>query len=135
MSMENQISNWNGFKVHGDTSELNRIVEQSGMISLDLNDITNTLSVAGENYITVGLGTKISEAFKAAVDRLPIPISKVEKLIIQFYIGEKQPNMSELSVISNTLNTCNNNLQLMWCVSNNENLGDNIKVVLLSSLS
>lgn len=133
--MENQISNWNGFKIHGDTSELDKIVEHSGMISLDLNDITNTLSASRESYITVGLGANIPEAFKSAVDRLPIPISKVEKLIIQFYIGEKQPNMSELSVISNTLNTCNNNLQLMWGVSNNENLGDNIKVVLLSSLS
>lgn len=133
--MENQISNWNGFKIHGDTSELDRIVEHSGMISLDINDITNTLSASGENYITVGLGANISEAFKAAVDRLTIPISKVEKLMIQFYIGAKQPNMSELSDISKTLSTCNNNLHVMWGVSKNENLGDNIKVVLLSSLS
>ena len=133
--MENQISNWNGFNVHGDTSELDKIVEHSGMISLDLNDITNTLSASRENYITVGLGANIPEAFKSAVDRLPIPISKVEKLIIQFYIGEKQPNMSELSVISNTLNICNNNLQLMWGVSKIENLGDDIKVVLVTFLS
>ena len=133
--MENQISNWNGFNVHGDTSELDKIVEHSGMISLDLNDITNTLSASRENYITVGLGANIPEAFKSAVDRLPIPISKVEKLIVQFYIGEKQPNMSELSVISNTLNICNNNLQLMWGVSKIENLGDDIKVVLVTFLS
>lgn len=133
--MENQISNWNGFKIHGDTSELDRIVEHSGMISLDFNDITSTLSPAGENYIAVGLGANIPEAFKSALDRLPITISKVEKLMIQFYIGAKQPNMSELSDISETLSTCNNNLHVMWGVSKNENLGDNIKVVLLSSLS
>lgn len=114
MSMENQISNWNGFKVHGDTSELDRIVEQSGMISLDLNDITNTLSVAGENNITVGHGKKISDAFKAAVERLPFLASKVERLAIQFYIKESQPDLSELSDISKALSTCNNNLQLMW---------------------
>lgn len=133
--MENKISNWNGFKIHGDTSELDRIVEHSGMISLDFNDITSTLSPAGDNYIAVGLGANIPEAFKSALDRLPITISKVEKLMIQFYIGAKQPNMSELSDISETLSTCNNNLHVMWGVSKNENLGDNIKVVLLSSLS
>lgn len=133
--MENQISNWNGFKIHGDTSELDRIVEHSGMISLDFNDITNTLSASGENYITVGIGTNIPEALKSALDRLPITISKVEKLMIQFYIGAKQPNMLELSDISKTLSTCNNNLHVMWGVSKNENLGDHIKVVLLSSLS
>lgn len=133
--MENQISNWNGFKIHGDTSELDRIVEHIGMISLDFNDITSTLSPAGDNYIAVGLGANIPEAFKSALDRLPITISKVEKLMIQFYIGAKQPNMSELSDISKTLSTCNNNLHVMWGVSKNENLVDNIKVVLLSSLS
>lgn len=133
--MENQISNWNGFKIHGDTSELDRIVEQSGLISLDLNDITNTLSVAGENYISVGLGTNISEAFKAAVERLPFWGNKVERLVIQFYIEEALPDMSELSDISKSLSTCNNNLHVIWGVSKNENLGDNIKVVLLSSLS
>lgn len=133
--MDKQISNWNGFKVHGDTSELDRIVEQSGMVSLDLNDITNTLSASGENYIAVGLGANIPEAFKSAVDRLPITISKVEKLMIQFYIGAKQPNMSELSDISKTLSTCNNNQHVMWAISKIENLGDSVKVVLLSSLS
>lgn len=133
--MENQISNWNGFKIHGDTSELDRIVEHSGMISLDFNDITSTLSPSGDNYITVGLGANISEAFMAALDRLSIPISKVEKLLIQFNIGAKQPAMSELSVISETLSTCNNNLQLMWGIAKFEYLRDNIKVVLLSSIS
>lgn len=133
--MENQISNWNGFQIHGDTSELDRIIEHSGMISLDFNDITSTLSASGENYITVGIGANIPEALKSALDRLPITISKVEKLMIQFYIGAKQPAMSELSDISKTLSTCNNNLHVMWGVSKNENLGDNIKVVLLSSLS
>lgn len=130
-----EISNWNGFKVHGDTSELDKIIEHSGMISLDINDITSTLSESGENYITVGLGANISEAFKAAVDRLPIPINRIEKLMIQFYIGAKQPNMSELSDISKILSTCNNNLQLMWGITKIENLEDNIKVVLLSSQS
>lgn len=135
MPIKNQISNWDGFKTYGDTSELDRIVEHSGMISLDLNDIINTLSASGENYITAGLGANISEAFNAAVDRLPIPICKVEKLLIQFYIGAKQPDLSELSVISNTLSTGNNNLEVMWGISQIENPDDNIKVVLVSSYS
>ena len=105
------------------------------MISLDINDITSTLSVAGENYITVGLGTKILEAFKAAVERLPFWVSKVELLVIQFYTGEAQPDISELSDMSKALSTCNNNLQLMWSITKIENLEDNIKVVLLSSQS
>lgn len=133
--MDKQISNWNGFKIQGDTSELDRIVEHDGMISLDLNDIINTLSASGENYITDGFGANISEAFKAAVDKLPISINKVEKMLIQFYLGAKQTDMSELSVISNTLSTGNNNLEVMWGITKIESLGDNIKVVLVSSYS
>ncbi|WP_301425215.1 hypothetical protein [Bacteroides caecimuris] len=133
--MENQISNWNGFRIHGDTSELDKIVEHSGMISLDINDITNTLSASGKNYITDGFGANVSEAFNDAVNSLPVPISKVEKLLIQFYIGVKQPSISELSVISKTLCNGDNNLQVMWGVSKIENIGDDIKVVLVTSLS
>lgn len=135
MSIKNQISNWNGFKIHGDTSELDKIVEHSGMISLDINYITSTLSASGKNYITDGRGANISEAFNDAVHSLPVSISKVEKLLIQFYIGAKQPDISELSVISKTLSNGNNNLQVMWGVSKIEKLGDDIKVVLVSSLS
>lgn len=133
--MENQISNWNGFKIHGDTSELDKIVEHSGMISLDINDITSTLSASGNNYIADGFGANVSEAFNDAVHSLSVPINKVEKLLIQFYIGAKQPNISELSVISKTLSDGKNNLQVLWGVSKIENLGEGIKVVLVTSLS
>lgn len=105
------------------------------MISLDINDITNTLSASGKNYITDGFGANVSEAFNDAVNSLPVPISKVEKLLIQFYIGVKQPSISELSVISKTLCNGDNNLQVMWGVSKIENIGDDIKVVLVTSLS
>ena len=135
MTMENQISNWNGFKIHGDTSELDKIIEHSGMISLDINDITSTLSASGKNYITDGFGANVSEAFNDAIHSLPVPISTVEKLLIQFYIGAKQQNIIELSVISMTLSNGKNNLQVMWGVSKIENLGDDIKVVLVTSLS
>nr|MCM1141651.1 hypothetical protein [Muribaculum sp.] len=124
---------WNGFKIHGDTVELDNIVEIAGMISLDINDINNTLSARGENYVTVGFGETISKAFKTAIDNMPFPITNAEKLLIQFYTGIKQPDMSEFSFISKVFETSSNEQQVLWGVSKTDNLGNNMKVVLVSS--
>jgi len=40
--MEQNISQWNGFAIHGDVKELDRIVESKGSINLDKDDIIAT---------------------------------------------------------------------------------------------
>lgn len=133
--MENQISNWNGFKVHGDTSELDKIVNHQGKIRLDFNDIIYTLSESGENHIADGVGLSLIEALNVAVLKLPVSIREIEKLLIQVYIGAQSPMMAEFSAVSQTLSNLNNDLQVMFGVSKTGNPEPDTKVVLVYSLS
>ena len=41
--MNTKLSDWNGFAVHGDIKELDKIIESGGLISLDKNDVIQTL--------------------------------------------------------------------------------------------
>ena len=132
--MDKDTTIWNGYTVTGDAKELDVIVESEGYISLDINDIFNTLSSSGGNYITTATGASIAEAFKKAVINLPSPIDKVERMLIQFHIGTKQPVMSEFSGITAVLGEANPEISVVWGISRDDSLGENIKVVLVFSL-
>lgn len=126
---------WKGYAVIGDAKELDIVVESEGYISLDINDIFNTLSSSGANYITTASGASIAEAFKEAIANLPSPIDKAERILIQFYIGTIQPDMSEISGITTLLGKANPAISVVCGIEISEKPGANIKVVLLTSLS
>ena len=42
--MQIKISEWNGYPVHADVKELDRIVESEYFVNLDQDDIINVLS-------------------------------------------------------------------------------------------
>ena len=50
--MNTEISTWGGYAVHGDVKELDRIVESTGLINLDKEDIIKVLSSDGEIFVT-----------------------------------------------------------------------------------
>ena len=52
--MNTEISTWGGYAVHGDVKELDRIVESTGLINLDKEDIIKVLSSDGEIFVTYG---------------------------------------------------------------------------------
>ena len=52
--MNNEISIWNGYPVHGDIKELDRINKSDGLINLDKDDVANVLSAEGESHVTSG---------------------------------------------------------------------------------
>ena len=132
--MNNEISIWNGYPVHGDIKELDRIIESEGLITLDKDDVVNVLSAEGESHVTSGVNFKLGEAFNEAVNALPCKVDKVEELLIDFRFGNKQPEMSELSSITDTLSEVNPDINIMWGISSDESLGDSYKVVLVASV-
>ncbi len=79
--MNNGITIWNGYPVHGDIKELDRIIESEGLITLDKDDVVNVLSAEGESHVTSGVNFKLGEAFNEAVNALPCKVDKVEELL------------------------------------------------------
>lgn len=132
--MNNEISIWNGYPIHGDVKELAPIVESDHFINLDQDDIITVLSAEGESYITSGVNTNLGDAFNEAVNRLPCKIDKVNKLLIDFRCGNHQPKMSELSSISATLSEANPCSAIKLGISSDETLADSYKIVLLASV-
>ena len=131
--MNNGITIWNGYPVHGDIKELDRIIESEGLITLDKDDVVNVLSAEGESHVTSGVNFKLGEAFNEAVNALPCKVDKVEELLIDFRFGNRQPKMSELSSITDTLSETNPDINIMWGITSDESLGDSYKVVLIAS--
>ena len=132
--MNNEISIWNGYPVHGEIKELDRIIESEGLITLDKDDVVNVLSAEGESHVTSGVNFKLGEAFNEAVNALPCKVDKVEELLIDFRFGNRQPKMSELSSITDTLSETNPDINIMWGITSDESLGDSCKVVLVAAV-
>ncbi|WP_289746822.1 hypothetical protein [Paramuribaculum intestinale] len=132
--MNNEISIWNGYPVHGDIKELDRIIESEGIITLDKDDIVNLLAAEGESHVTSGVNANLGEAFNEAVNALPGKVDKVEELLIDFRFSNRQPKMSELSSITDTLSETNPDINIMWGITSDESLGDSCKVVLVAAV-
>ena len=132
--MSNEISTWNGYPVHGNIKELDRIIESEGIITLDKDDIVNLLSAEGESHVTSGVDANLGEAFNEAVNALPCKVDKVDELLVDFRFGNRQPEMSGLSSITDTLSEVNPDINIMWGISSDESLGDSYKVVLVASV-
>lgn len=105
--MATEQSNWNGYDVYGDLTELDAIVESTGFINLDKDDVIGVLSVEGENCITTGTDNHIDEAFTKATNELPYSIDKITNLLISFRCGNLQPNMADISKIPSFLSRPN----------------------------
>ncbi|MDE6097827.1 MAG: hypothetical protein K2G24_02960 [Muribaculaceae bacterium] len=131
--MNNGISTWNDYPVHGEIKELDRIVESEGLITLDKDDVINVLSAEGESHVTSGVNSKLGEAFNEAVNALPCKVDKVEELLIDFRFGNRHPDMSEFSSITDSLSGANPDINIMWGITSDESLGDSYKVVLVAS--
>ncbi|MDE7343067.1 MAG: hypothetical protein K2N19_03505 [Muribaculaceae bacterium] len=126
--MNNGISIWNGYPVHGDIKELDRIIEWG---AVSQNYIFNLLSAEGESHVTSGVNARFVEAFNEAVNALPCKVDKVEELLIVLRWGNPQTDTCEqLSSIYDMLS----DIKSVWDVSVNESFGNSCRVVLVASV-
>ena len=109
-------------------------MESEGLITLDKDDVASVLSTEGESYVTSGVNADLGEAFNEAVNALPCKVDKVDELLVGFRFGNRQPEMSGLSSITDTLSEVNPDINIMWGISSDESLGDSYKVVLVASV-
>lgn len=131
--MTTEYSNWNGYDVYGDIRELDAIVESTGFINLDKDDVIGVLSAEGENCVTTGTDNRIDEAFTKAITKLPYSVDKITNLLISFRCGNLQPNMADISKIPLFLSGANPDMDVKWGIAEDDILGDSFKVVLIAS--
>lgn len=131
--MTTEHSNWKGYDVDGDIRELDAIVESTGFINLDKDDVIEVLSAEGGNCVTTGTDNSIDKAFTKAVNGLPYTPDKINSLLISFHCGDRQPDMTELSKIPAFLSEVNPDIDVKWSIAKDDTLGDSFKVILVAS--
>lgn len=131
--MKKNESIWNGYSVIGNTKELDYIVKSEGLITLDYDDIIDTLSASGNNYVASGRAYTLSGAFKSAIDNLPTTLKNAKSMLVQFICGMKHMDMAELQSVTETLNETVSEMSLFWGIAANPTLDENFKVIILFS--
>lgn len=131
--MTTEHSNWKGYDVCGDIRELDAIVESTGFINLDKDDVIGVLSAEGENCVTTRTDNRIDEAFTKAITKLPYSVDKITNLLISFRCGNLQLNMADISKILSSLSDANPNMDVKWGIAEDDILGDSFKVILVAS--
>lgn len=131
--MTTEHSNWNGYDVYGDIWELDAIVESTGYVNLDKEDVVGVLSSEGENYVSTATDSRLDEAFTKVLNGLRCPIDKISRLLLSFHCGDRQPNISEISKIPAFISGTNPDKDVKWGIAKDDTLGDSFKVILVAS--
>ncbi len=83
------------YKIAGDTSEIEKIINTCGFMDIDVPDLTRTLSKESINYVTVGYAEGprfIANAFKDAWDKLPVENGGITNLLINIWAPKIIPS-------------------------------------------
>ena len=131
------IISWNDYYVSGDIDEIKQIARIPGIINIGVDDIISTLSTTNTNYVVSGKGTgpkKILIALNNAVDKLPVKLRDIEKIIVNVWINRWRPvEMQEIKALVEHLGDTMSELSLIWGVAVDPNINDaDIKITLVA---
>lgn len=131
------IISWNDYYVSGDIDEIKKIARIPGIINIGVDDIISTLSTTNTNYVVSGKGTgpkKILIALNNAVDKLPVKLRDIEKIIVNVWINRWRPvEMQEIKALVEHLGDTMSELSLIWGVAVDPNINDaDIKITLVA---
>lgn len=131
--MNNEISIWNGYPIYGDIKELDSIVESTGIINLDKNDIVSVLSAEGDNIVVTGISTSLKDAYNQAVSNLPCEISSINAMLMNLSVCKKPVLMADMPKFGHLVEGMRSPADFLWGVTSDESLGESYKVVLVAS--
>ncbi len=130
------IINLNGYLVIGDKEEIKKIARAHGIINIGDEDIISTLSTTKTNYVTSGEGTgedRVVVALNSAINRLPVKLQDLEKLIVNVWINACCPIlMSEIRGMVKCLEYNFPKRDLIWGVSVDSDINEDIKITLIA---
>ena len=131
------ILNWKDYYISGDIDEIKKIARIPGIINIGVDDIISTLSTTNTNYVTSGKGSgpeRILIALNDAVDKLPVKLQDIEKMIVNIWTKRCRPvEMQEIKTLVEHLGDTMSELSLIWGVAVDPNINDaDIKITLVA---
>lgn len=124
------------FRIAGNAEAIIEIVHKHGIIDIGRDDILTALTATGTNYVVTGMGhgeSRIENALDAAIGQLTIPIESVKTMIINIYTDTRNPiTMPELSSFSKYIERICPGVNMMWGVTTDDNVGENVKITLVA---
>ena len=126
------------FQIVGDTAEIDQTINTCGVINLDVADIESTLSKERANYVVVGFGAGdncMSDALKDAIDKLPIGVEGISKLLFNIWIPRDMPSpVNYVNSLTEFIQPLSVDIDICWGCAHDESLsGQQVKVTLIAA--
>ena len=126
------------YKIEGDTPEVDKIINTCGFINLGVSDITSTLSADTLNFITVGTACGkgcIANAIADAVDKLPIEMSCISKMLFQIWLPKDLPSpLNEMKIMTDSISSLSAYIDIIWGCAYDESLdAQQVRVTLIAA--
>lgn len=133
--IDNMI-NWNYYHISGDIEEIKEIIRAHGIINIGVDDIICAMSTTNTNYVTTGKGRgskRVLIALKQAIERLPVKLQDIEKVIVNVWVSECRPIlMSEIKGMVKHLGYKFREIDLIWGVAVDSDINEDIKITLIA---
>lgn len=130
MTTGNETSVWCGFNIHGNSLELDYILESP---TTSNNDVFNVLSKNGQNWIVSRAGNNFGDTFNDAVSGLPHCLNKIERVLIFISCNNRPLSLSELHEACLSFSKeLKDKIQVKWRFSH-KFIGNDYKVVIITS--
>jgi len=137
----------NAFRKADDTlstaaRSISEIITSTGIINRDFRDVNTTLRNGGAAIISTGYGEGEHRVTKAIEDALNSPLLRnrniygSKRLLFNLYFSENAENrfqMSEASELTDFISNLGEEIDVIWGVALDNELGDKIKMTILAS--
>jgi cell division protein FtsZ len=121
--------------IHGATD----LLTTPGLVNLDFVDLKKIITDSGMSFVGIGEATGENSAFKAAKNALNSPlinpdIKKAHFMLMNFSGLSENLSMTEINEAMMTVQaTANKDAEIIWGISESENLGDTVRVTVFAS--
>lgn len=122
-------------------SSIAEIVTRSGYINLDFNDVDTTLRDGGTAIIAVGFGEGPGRVTQAINNALESPLLRntdiytSKRVLFNLYYSTngKKLQMHEVSELTSFVQRIEEQVEVIWGITFDDNLGDKVKFTILAS--
>jgi len=119
---------------------ISELITIEGDINLDFKDVETTMRSGGGAIMAIGRASGERRVTKAFLNALDSPllygsdIGKAKRILFNIYTSEEHPIfVSELQQIDDFMDELNPNIDVIWGLSTEEDLGEDAKVAILAT--
>lgn len=122
------------------TKSISELITMEGDINLDFRDVEATMRGGGGAIMAIGRASGEHRVERAIFDALNSPllygsdISKAKRILFNIYTDEKHPLfVSEMREVDAFMDSLDPNIDVIWGVSDDNNLGEDAKITILAT--